>query len=45
MRKGGKANAKEASHRYVEAGNVAKAFDAALEAGEAEDATPPDDGC
>ena len=39
MRKGGKANAKEASHRYVEAGNVAKAFDAALEAGEAEDAT------
>jgi len=39
MRKGGKANAKEASHRYVEAGHVAKAFDAALEAGEAEDAT------
>ena len=38
MHKGGASNAKEATHHYVEAGDIPKAVESALEAGEAETA-------
>ena len=38
MHKGGTLNAKEATHHYVEAGDIPKAVESALEAGEAETA-------